>query len=102
MLPAVDTNGAKLDDIIQPLHQPWQQVQQDWQRMFTSLKYKNTTYVSTYGKTLSLGGPVSLTDRPVFEASTPVRAYWRGATYDTYTGVTMAEYRSAGTADRSG
>ncbi len=85
-LPAVNTNGTKLDDIIQPLHQPWQQVQQDWQRMFTSLKYKNTTYVSTYGKTLTLGGPVSLTDRPVFEASAPMRAYWRGATYDTYTG----------------
>ena len=41
LLPAVNTNGTKLDDIIQPLHQPWQQVQQDWQRMFTSLKYKN-------------------------------------------------------------
>jgi len=86
MLPAVNTNGTKLDDIIQPLHQPWQQIQQGWQRMFTSLKYKSGTYVSTYGKTLRLGGPVSLTDRQVFEASTPMRAYWRGATYDTYTG----------------
>ena len=86
MLPAVNTNGTKLDEIIQPLHEPWQQVQQDWQRMFTSLKYKNTNYVSTYGKALALGGPVTLTDRPVFEASAPTRVYWRGATYDTYTG----------------
>jgi transglutaminase-like putative cysteine protease len=86
LLPAVNTNGTKLDDVIQPLHQPWQQLQQDWQRMFSSLKYKNQTYVSTYGKSLSLGGPVSLTDRPVFEATSPMRVYWRGATYDTYTG----------------
>ena len=34
----------------------------------------------------ALGGPVTLTDRPVFEASAPMRVYWRGATYDTYTG----------------
>ena len=29
---------------------------------------------------------MSLTDRPIFEAETPERTYWRGAAYDTYTG----------------
>ncbi len=27
-----------------------------------------------------------MTDRPIFEADTPERVYWRAAAYDTYTG----------------
>jgi hypothetical protein len=86
MLPSVGTPGTKLDQVIQPLQQPWHQVQDNWQRMFTSLRYRPSAGVSTYGKSLKLGGPVSLTDRPVFQAQVPIRSYWRGAAFDTYTG----------------
>ena len=86
MMPAVSFQGKKIDDLIQPLRQPWHDVQDTWQRMFTSLNYRPSGYVSTYGKSLTLGGPVSLTDQPVFDASVSRRTYWRGATFDTYTG----------------
>jgi transglutaminase-like putative cysteine protease len=80
-------NQFTMERLLRPLEGPWQTVEDNWQRMYKSLNPgRQVAVTSTFGKTALLGGPVSLTDRPIFEAETPERTYWRGATYDTYTG----------------
>jgi len=76
-----------VDRLLQPLRGPWEQFEETWNRMYQSLNYGTVAVpVTVYDKTTALGGPVSLTDRPIFEATTRERTYWRAAVYDTYTG----------------
>jgi hypothetical protein len=78
---------ANLERFVRPLQRPWLTIQDTWSRMYQSLNYPGVAPVTTrYGKNLTLGGPVSLSDRPMFEGQFPVRSYWRAATYDRYDG----------------
>ncbi len=80
-------NRLTMERVLRPLEGPWQTVEDNWQRMYKSLNPgRQVAVTATFGKTALLGGPVSLTDRPIFDAETPERTYWRGAAYDTYTG----------------
>lgn len=77
-----------VERLLRPFEGPWQKIEDTWNRMYKSLNYGRTaTLVTAFGKTTALGGPVSLTDRPIFEAETEERAYWRAAVFDTYTGI---------------
>jgi transglutaminase-like putative cysteine protease len=74
------------DQLLRPFEDPWHSVQDTWRRMYRALNYgPAVTQVTAFGKTASFGGPVALTDRPIFEAETPERTYWRAAAFDTYT-----------------
>jgi transglutaminase-like putative cysteine protease len=73
-------------DLYQPLDSNWRDVQSTWNRAFTNLRYPTTAQVTTFGKSLTLGGPVALTDRPIFEAQVDRRVYWRASAFDSYTG----------------
>jgi transglutaminase-like putative cysteine protease len=77
-----------MEKLLRPLEGPWQHVEDNWNRLYKSLNYSRSTaaVVSSFGKAMTLGGAVSLTARPIFEAETPQRTYWRAAAYDTYTG----------------
>ena len=80
-------NRLTMERLLRPLEAPWQTVEDTWQRMYKSLNAGRQVAVApAFGKTTLLGGPVSLTDRPIFEAETPERTYWRAGSYDTYTG----------------
>ena len=80
-------NRANLERFTRPLERPWKSVEDTWSRMYQSLNYSGVAPTLTrYGKNLALGGPVSLSDRPIFEAQFPMRAYWRAVTYDRYDG----------------
>ncbi|MGE5603765.1 MAG: DUF3488 and DUF4129 domain-containing transglutaminase family protein [Nitrososphaerales archaeon] len=71
---------------LRPFEGPWHRVEDTWNRMYKSLNYsRSAAAVSTFGKSMTFGGPVSLTDRPIFDALTPERTYWRAAVYDQYT-----------------
>lgn len=75
-----------LERLLRPFEEPWQTVEDTWNRMYRALNYgQASTRVTAFGKTLTLGGPVALTDRPIFDAESPERVYWRAAAYDTYT-----------------
>ena len=79
------TQGLTVERLLRPFERPWQQVEETWNRMYQSLNYSQATApVSTFGKSMAFGGPVRLTDRPIFEAVVTERAYWRAATYDRY------------------
>jgi transglutaminase-like putative cysteine protease len=80
-------NRTNVERFLRPFERPWKTVEDTWSRMYQSLSYPGIAPQATrYGKNLTLGGPVSLSDRPIFEAQFPMRTYWRAATYDSYDG----------------
>lgn len=80
------TQNLTVERLLRPFEGPWQTIEDTWNRMYQSLNYdRSATVVSTFGKSMTFGGPVSLSDRPIFDAETPDRTYWRAAIYDEYT-----------------
>lgn len=78
---------VSIEKALRPFEQPWHRVEDTWSRMYRSLNYPTSTdVVTSFSKSVTLGGPVSLTDRPILEAESPQRTYWRAAIYDDYTG----------------
>lgn len=73
--------------LLRPLQGTWQRLEDTWNRLYGSLHSGRTSATApSFGKSKALGGSVSLTDRPIFEAETPLQTYWRAAIYDAYTG----------------
>ncbi len=80
------SQSLTVERMLRPFEGPWNKVESTWNRMYKSLNYaRSAATVSSFGKSMSFGGPVSLTDRPIFDAQTSERTYWRAATYDEYT-----------------
>jgi transglutaminase-like putative cysteine protease len=78
---------ANIERLVRPFERPWKTVENTWSRMYQSLNYPGVaSTVTRYGKALALGGPVSLSDRPIFEAEFLQRTYWRAVLYDRYDG----------------
>ncbi len=77
-----------LDRVLQPLERPWENVQEEWQRLFTSLNYQTVAPATGFGRTLTLSGNRNVGDTLIMEvrAEGLDRWYWRGVAYDTYTG----------------
>ena len=65
--------------------EPWQRVQDEWARLYSSLTAKEQPKAVSFGRTLSLGGAVRLSDTPFFLVEAPQPRYWRAAAYDEYT-----------------
>ena len=65
---------------------PWQEMQDHWRRLFASLNYQGQVGVNSFGKTMSLSGPVSLSNTPLMDVRAERGYYWRAVVYDKYTG----------------
>ncbi len=86
LAPDLNSN-ITLERVMRPFQEPWRKVTDTWARMYESVTYSvPADAVTSFGRSMTLGGPVALTDRPIFEAQVPTRSYWRAAVYDTYTG----------------
>lgn len=83
VLPANATEG-KLGTLTEPLQEPWRQVQQEWNRLFSTLNYTRTGGTPTFGTTMGLGGPRHVNDDLVADVQTPVNRYYRAVVFDTY------------------
>ncbi len=82
-----DVGRTTMERILRPFDTNWHRVEETWSRMYKSLRYQGPAVRTTkFGKSMGLGGPVDLTNRPIFEASIGQRSYWRGAVFDFYTG----------------
>lgn len=70
------------------LSDPWRIVQEEWQRLFSTLQGGAVGLVEPFGPSLSLGGPRDLQDIIVMDVVAPRegRYYWRGAVYSYYDG----------------
>ncbi len=65
---------------------PWNDVQERWTRLFTSLDYQGSSSLVQFGQTMTLGGAVSLSNTPVLETVSRQSHYWQAVVYDRYTG----------------
>lgn len=86
LLPNAGGQGP-LASTLEPLREPWQQVQQEWGRLFSSLNYRGPgAGQAVYGDTLTLGGPRNLGDTVIMDVRSTAGRYWRAVTFDTFTG----------------
>lgn len=67
---------------------PWRRVEEDFTRMFSTLRSQARVYGNPFGRMITLRGPRTLRDTPVLQVIAPGdrRYYWRGIAYDRYTG----------------
>lgn len=67
---------------------PWRGVEENFNRMFSTLRSQARSYGNPFGRMITLRGPRLLTDTPVLDVYAPSdkRFYWRGVVYDRYTG----------------
>lgn len=82
------SDTAVMEQLRRPFERPWKQVENTWSRMYQSLRYEGppVELVTGFSKDVTLGGPVELTDRPIFQARSVERSYWRASAFDRYTG----------------
>jgi len=78
--------SQQLSDVGSFLEKPWQKVQENWNRLFSAVKYYGKVYPNPFGNSLGLTGPVHLSEAAVMDVRAPVGRYWRAAFYDQYTG----------------
>ena len=85
-LPNAGGNGA-LASAVDPLREPWYDIQQEWGRLFSTLNYQGgTAGVAAFGDTLTLGGERNLGDTPIMDVRSTAGRYWRAVAFDTFTG----------------
>ena len=73
--------------ITERVRDPWQDFQDNMTRSFSTLRGTNTAAPTTYfGSSVSMGGPVRLGNREVFQVNAPMGGYWRAVTFDKYDG----------------
>jgi transglutaminase-like putative cysteine protease len=78
-------SSERLSLMVSRFDETWNQVQAGWTRLFSSLRYQGRGTPASFGKRMTLGGPVNLRDVPIFEGQNPGR-YWQAVVFDEYTG----------------
>ncbi|MGE5265322.1 MAG: hypothetical protein ACM3S0_18240, partial [Acidobacteriota bacterium] len=74
--------------MFEPLQGPWKQAEDQFNRVFSSLRsFARPAPTTFFGTTLMMGGPVNLGQRPVMDIKSIAGRYWRGSVYDRYTGI---------------
>ncbi len=73
---------------LEPLQEPWQGVEDQFTRVFNTLRAVARPDSSAFlGTTLTMGGPVHLGQQPVMDIQTDAGRYWRATGYDKYSGI---------------
>ena len=86
LLPNAGGNGV-LASTLDPLRAPWQDVQREWGRLFSSLNYRGPGAGDpVYSDTLTLGGARNLGDTVIMDVRSNGGRYWRAVAFDTFTG----------------
>lgn len=83
VLPSSSREG-RLSTWLEPLQRPWQEFQQEWTRLFSTLNYGRARGGSSFGTSLALTGPRVVSDEPVADIKIPVNRYYRAVVLDTY------------------
>jgi transglutaminase-like putative cysteine protease len=65
---------------------PWQQAQDQFNRLFGGLQAQNDAAISGFSRSLTLHGSFHLADTPVLSISSPKAEYWRVIVFDQYNG----------------
>ena len=82
----VAASSSRVSDLWASFQDPWHEVQTRWSRLFTALNYQGQSSLVQFGRTMTLGGAVNLSNVPVFEVQAAEPHYWRAVSYQNYTG----------------
>jgi transglutaminase-like putative cysteine protease len=82
------TTSEQAYEVWRRVEGPWRGVEENFNRMFSTLRSQARSYGNPFGRMITLRGPRILTDTPVLDVVAPSdkRFYWRGVVYDRYTG----------------
>jgi len=86
LVPSPITN-SRLTDVWKYFEEPWQTIQDEFNRLFSSLSYQDKPRVISFGRTMSLGGAVNLDSTPIMDVQAEGIRYLRAVVLDKYTGV---------------
>jgi transglutaminase-like putative cysteine protease len=78
----------------------WQRVQDEWNRLYASLSYREQASSTSFSRTMTLGGSIVLYPTPLMEVKAREPHYWRAVVLDRYTGSGWVDTSSA-TLDRA-
>jgi len=79
--------NAKTLGLLDDFQGSWRDMQNEWNRMFADLNYRDRQSFDSFGSSLKLGGPRRLTEEPVMDVTVSgTGRYWRAVTYDYYSG----------------
>lgn len=81
------TASAAVGDLFSATRGPWRDFQDNWTRLFSSLRTYSTTTNDPYLDTLTLGGPRSVGNTPIMDVIVNEElpyVYWQAIAYDTY------------------
>lgn len=88
IIPPTAPGPAWLGFVYETVREPWQDMQDDFTRAFSNVRGTDSAAPTTFfGSSLSMGGPIRLGDREVFQIDSPYGRYWRAVVFDEYTGV---------------
>lgn len=88
IIPPTAPGPAWLGFIYERVREPWENVQDDVTRAFSNVRGTDNAAPTTFfGNSLTMGGPIRLGDREVFQIQSPYGRYWRAVVFDTYSGV---------------
>ncbi len=86
-LPTMQASAA-VGDALSGAQGPWRGFQDDWTRLFSSLRSYGTGTSDPYQDTLVLGGPRTVSNTLVMDVRVieelPYGVYWQAISYDTY------------------
>ncbi len=87
-LPGTSSPSTSLSETWQRLSTPWETVEEEWRRLFSSVHGEPLEVADPLDSTLSLAGPSALEDTLVFDVEAPgtTRYYWRTSVYAFYDG----------------
>ena len=80
------TPAARLGEYWDRLQTPWQQVQDEWNRLYAAVSYREQASEARFGRSVVLGGAINLGTTPVMEVQSASPQYWRAVVLDRYTG----------------
>lgn len=76
-----------MGDAMSAARRPWREFQDNWTRLFSSLRSYGSATADPYQDTLVLGGPRTVGSTPVMDVRVKERlpfVYWQALAYDTY------------------
>ncbi len=87
IIPPTAPGPAWFGFILDRAREPWQDVQDEVSRAFSTVRGTNNAAPTTFfSSSLAMGGPIRLGDREVFQIDSPYGRYWRAIVFDQYTG----------------
>ncbi len=73
-------------DLLQPVNQRWEEAMQEWNRLYQGLNRQTRPVHTGFGRTLTLGGERTVSDRVIMEVEASSGRYWRAVAFDRFTG----------------